>query len=425
MTWAQRAIWNRVRHEYHAPESLSGIRVVALPAAPLATVRAALAAMVEEHDIFRTIFRPTAGQDLEQVVEPAGPVPLSVVETAAADSEALRDLLLARKPEVGDPTSGEYLYRLVIQTHGGEACHVGMLISKFLIDAAGLDTLTDDLLARLGGASMTPRRDCWQPLDQALFETGPVGVARNARAVTYWRQHFTRSVREQELRTVARDREPCFRQGVLVCDAADLSLETLAARYGVSRSAALLAAFSLLLTELTGSDTAFLEVISSSQANPRVPAVGRYATNGPFLLTVAPGSVAQLLTASAAALLRAVRYTLYDPHAVDELHDEISADGHGRVLRCFFVNDVAGTRPSTAAPPRPPAFSWGVVAPAGDSRLHLTAIRSDGGFRFELFADNGFLTDAELERLLLDLVGVLGALSALDAGDPVPEPVRS
>ena len=196
-----------------------------------------------------------------------------------------------------------------------------------------------------------------QPLQRVEYETSPIGLRREAKALSYWSKHLT-GVPTHMIESNRDGRPPNLDWGQIQSPALALATNGLAARFGVPPSTVLLAAITLQLAAYTGEREALLRMIVSTRFRPASRAlVGAFNENALFRLDLPEQpdeTIGELLhRASDAALLAYAHCGEYDPRKLDAIFAEIAAqraitpDGY-----CFF-NDTRFSAEQTPPPPLP------------------------------------------------------------------------
>ena len=187
---AQSRLWFQYRFEGPSPTYNVPLAVPFEEPVDIAALEAALAHVVERHEPLRTVFPDHDGRP-HQVVRPAGPVPLDVVDcdpdSVDARLEALADHAFALE--------GEPPLRATLLRAGTEAL-LSLVVHHIAFDEASDGPLLEDLHAAYT-ALRQGRAPAWAPLpvsyrDYALWQQellgdqdDPAGLA--ARLIAWWR----------------------------------------------------------------------------------------------------------------------------------------------------------------------------------------------------------------------------------------------
>ncbi|NUP78232.1 MAG: hypothetical protein HOV96_11875 [Nonomuraea sp.] len=404
VTWGQRAIWRLTEWlpagdpYFNMPWALPVHGKPGLPA-----VLAALARLLERHESLRTTWLDVPG-GLRQRVAGEGRLMVELIDAAGSRPRTLAGEIAAELAGKGFDYAGELPVRCSIVMDGGRPCAVAFAFTHMAVDGRALDVIAAEWPRLLSGE---PLPAAPQPLDLAAEERSPDGVARGERALRYWRAALERMPRPLFAAPQGPPEEPRYVKLSMESATLGAAATALAARWGVSTGSVLLGAYAVLLSRLTGRETAAMQLIVGNRHDPRLaPMVATIVQDGIFVLDVKPGApLAEAVRDAHRGVLAAYRHARYDPVAQRALIEET-----GPPPTAYF-NDVrvAGGWPNL--PPRPPAAP-GRIFPAGawpevDAEVFFTVGPATHTCRLDLLADTALLPTEAIEAMLREIETLL------------------
>jgi hypothetical protein len=422
LIWAQLAIWDVFRWLPPRDSTLNLLVRCPVPAGrDLPTVTTAVRRLVERHDSLHTLYVDTPDGPRQRVIG-EGDLPLHVHDIGdRGTDEATAELGEALRAPWFD-IGADLPLRVAVLTRDGAPVTVLLAASHMAVDGWSLAIVRGDLLNLLQDppVAVEPGQ---QPLQRLDYETSPVGLRREAKALSYWSKHLT-GVPTRMIESVRDGQPPNLDWGLIQSPALALATNGLAARFGVPPSTVLLAAITLQLAAYTGDREALLRMIVATRFRPASRAlVGAFNENALFRLDFpdSPGeSIGDLLHRASDAALLAYAHCEYDPRKLDALFADIAAqraitpDGY-----CFFNDTRYSVQEQTPPPPLPDAE----LAEAVHAALPATKLLAPVIDRLPMHANFFlFLTDlgdtAELmlcaEHGFLGERGPLGFLAGLE-----------
>lgn len=422
LIWAQIAIWDVFRWLPAHDSTLNLLVHCPVPAGrDLRDVTTAVRRLVERHDSLHTVYVDTPDGPRQRVIG-EGDIPLHVhdigdrgtAEAAAEFGEALRGPWF----DIG----ADLPLRVAVLTRDGAPVTVLLAASHMAVDGWSLAIVRGDLLNLLQNppVAVEPGQ---QPLQRVDYETSPIGLRREAKALSYWSKHLA-GIPTRMIESTRAGRTPNLDWGLIQSPALALATNGLAARFGVPPATVLLAAVALQLAAYTGETEAVLRMIVATRFRAASRAlVGAFNENALFRLDVGgrPGeTVGALLHRASDAALMAYAHCEYDPRKLDALFAEVAAhrgitpDGY-----CFFNDTRYSVQDQTAPAPLPgDELAEAIHAALPATKLHAPVIdRLPKGANFFLFLTD--LSDtAELmlcaEQGFLGERGPLGFLDGLE-----------
>ncbi len=181
----QRMVWALSRYragtgDFNVPVIL---RIRERPDLP--ALRRCVDALVARHEALRTSFRRQAGR-LEQVVHPAGRVPVKVVDLSAAaepEAEAIRAVHVEIRTPL-DPAAAAL--RVAVLIIGGSDFVLCFTIHHLVTDASSSALVVRDFTGLYRGAPALPPVT-WQYSRFASWQAGSLGQDQKNRHLEYWR----------------------------------------------------------------------------------------------------------------------------------------------------------------------------------------------------------------------------------------------
>lgn len=417
LIWAQLAIWDVFRWLPPHDSTLNLLIQCPVPAGrDLPGVVTALRQLVERHDSLHTVYVDTPDGPRQRVIGEGG-IPLHVhdigdrgAEEAAAElGEALRHPWF----DIG----ADLPLRIAVLTRDDAPVSVLLAASHMAVDGWSFAIVRGDLANLLQDppVAVEPGQ---QPLLRVGYETSPIGLRREAKALSYWSRHLA-GVPTSMIESTRDGRPPNLDWGQIQSPALALATNGLAARFGVPPATVLLAGVTLQLAAYTGEHEAMLRMIVSTRFRSASRGlVAAFNQNALFRLDVTHDEpIGALLHRASDSALLAYAHCEADPRKLDALFTEvadqrgITPDGY-----CFF-ND---TRYSAQEHTPPAALPGDELAEAIHAALPATKLRAPAIDRLPKHANFFlFLTDlSDTAELMLcaehGFLGERGPLGFLD-----------
>jgi hypothetical protein len=313
---------------------------------------------------------------------------------------------------------------MAVITQDGAATHIAQILCHIAVDAFGLAALDDDWDRR--GSQPGPVT-ALAPMEQASKQQGP-GARRASEASLRYFGRQAEAMPDRQFRPSADPREPRYWQVTLDSPAGQRAAGMLAARYGLTTSPVLLAAFAVAFSGFTGQPCVALHLVVSNRFRP-----GFAGSVSPVMQTClatldvdAPfGELARRAWQSA---LGAYKHAYYDPAARIELCAQLAASRGAELDWSVVFNDRrVNSRAPDQGPGEPSALrgelarttlTWGDRDDMPQEKLSVNFIDAPGTLCAEIRADTCFVSPADIEGLLRHIETVL-VDAALDdpAGD--------
>jgi amino acid adenylation domain-containing protein len=401
-----------------------GVPVYHLPAAvrlrgPLdaAALATALTRIAERHEALRTVFSTVDGRPC-QVVLPAAPVPLPLVETGAeeawrlAAAEALRPFDLERGPLLRAllvrSAPEEHLLVLVLHHTVADGWSVSLFLREMEALYAGLPGRLPELPV--------------QYADYAAWQRRQLTGAALAEQLSWWRERLADAPPLLDLPTDRPPRAvPSFRgSSHPVRLPADLAaaLRGLARRQGGTLFMALLAGFAALLHRTSGQDDLVIGAPFANRPQPELePLIGFFVSSLPLRARLADDpAAAELLARLRAETLGASEHRdLPADRLIEELRPRRDAARSPLFQVMLAVEDGA------MEPPALPGCTAEIVPlGTGTAKLDLTLALAASGAELagELEVSADLFDPATAERLTGHFAALLRGLVE-DPGQPV------
>jgi hypothetical protein len=344
LTWGQRDMWKAIRwlgdeaHYFNVP------CVVPVPhECDLNRVLRALGGLVERHEALRTRYRCGPGEEPRQIVVQSGTFVVDVYQTGRPVAEETTAAVLERLAATSFDADSELSLRAAVVADAGTPLVVVLVLNHQSVDAWSVDILTGDLtrlFAADPGAAGSGRAG-WQPLDQARYENSDHGVRRGKAALDYWQRTLLATPRS--MFDLPRGRTEASRYVRLGMESAAVAVaaEQLATRFGVSRSAVLLAGSAALLGLVTGHEDVTMQLIVANRLDERRRGlVSVLALNGLFAVDLRNATFVDVVQRAYHASLVAYRYGWYDPFCLDRRLADIELERGVSIDHSAFFNDA-------------------------------------------------------------------------------------
>ena len=426
-TWGQRAIWRSIRWMSSGSAYFNLRRCVRVPDdLSGADVLAALRAVVERHEVLRTLFTDTTDCTVQEVVAQgvlAVALHSSPDEPTESEAADLAAGLMARPFD----HEQEFGLRLAVLSHGDAPRWIVIAVSHLVMDMTALHVVERDLTALLGGAELPP--PSWTPRQEAERQAGEQGAARGRAALQFWERGLTAIPRSHfdhpPVPGAAADDPERFLRLRLESPAGAVAASILADRCGTTTSIVLLTAAAVALAGRSGHPTAALQLIAGNRSEDRLrDLVGAQAENALFVLNLPDGSFEDAVRASYRPALSAYRHSGYDPAAWAALFDRVALRrGSPPDLAAFFNDARMGDRwddleavhgaeafhSRTALEALAGKSAIGFVGswPRQDAKYFVHTSYAPDALHLNLMADTHYLPRPELERMLFAMERLL------------------
>jgi hypothetical protein len=203
-------------------------------------------------------------------------------------------------------------------------------MSHLAVDGGGIQALFDDFfdVLRTQADGTEPERR-WQPSDQVRREQSERGARRSNGAIRHWRRQLQEIPPSMFGAPTRPSAQPRFRQMRFESRALGAAAARLATSCQVSMASVVLAGTALGLSALTGQATCVLLMVTGNRYEEGLRSmVGTASQNGPLVVDLSGGTVAEAVRATHRAATVTYFYGQYDPGAVEELTGTV-ADQRG------------------------------------------------------------------------------------------------
>jgi Condensation domain len=417
---------------------------------------AALAVLLERHESLRTTY--SLGEPPVQRVAGDGALAVDVFDVAGTIPPGglgvamMAGELVARlRATEFDPEADLPLRVAVAMAAGAPRAAVAVFshVAADLVAMAVVGRQFTDLAGDPASRVAGPRGH--QPLDQAMAERSPTGERRAATALRDWQARLrsmpqlmfalprsepsepsehaepSEHVEHVEHAEHAEHAEPGALGGWLLSTAGALALRHIAARTGMRRQAAVLAALCAVLSLRTGQDRCVLSALANNRPERRLQEyVGMITSNTLISVNTEVARFDDLVRRTATATMAAGRACLADRAAVARVIREVEDERGIIYIRACVFNDAtvdeAGAAARSVGDPADVIRALGStelrVRPAteiGESLLLLALMRVDEELVLgALTTDSGRVPRADIEALLRGVERLLVAAAADD-----------
>ena len=356
LTWAQQEWFADLGADEDTPWLFEANFSATLPGhhLPIGSAVTAVRDLLSRHEGLRTLVALGPDGRREQhvcAVDDLSDVVRIVTEGPAADDA------IERASRTSFRLSAQWPILLVLVVERGVVTRIGVVVDHAAIDGWGMRVLCSDLgrALRARGKDREPFDDdaaVEQPLDTALWETGPNGDRHAERAERHWRRQLA-SLREaldgNAPKSGPAPDAPILHTNWLASAHVARAADAIAAATGVPASAAYLLAFGVAICEVEGADAACVHALTANRLAPGTQLSVRKAVM-PALIVVrgdTHAAFAQRLADCASQQLHGHRFANIEPRVAASLSSEILGDlqGSGAVSARFnYVdNSVVGS----------------------------------------------------------------------------------
>ncbi len=338
LTWGQRGLWTAMQ-ETGSSLALSGAQRLP-PGTTVPTVVAGLRFLLERHQSLRTRLVFDGDGAPRQQLASSGELALEMVEAGDADPDAVAEQIRERYERTVFDYANEWPVRMALVHRGDVLTNVVAAYCHLALDAAGLDALIADqaTMDRDTGRSTAPVTGM-QPLELARRQAEPAMLRQHEASVRY----LERLLREMPARRFGRTgdpQQPRYWEIGFNSPAALLAAQVVAERNKVGTGPVLLAAASMALARVTGSDPAVLQVLVNNRFRPGfATAVTPLTQSGVCLIPVGDTGLDEVITQAARASTRAAKNAYYDPYRSEELIAAVGRERGEKMELSIFFND--------------------------------------------------------------------------------------
>jgi hypothetical protein len=337
-SWGQREIWQSMMDTGDSL-SLGGV-VEAVPGLTVETCVMMLSYLVSRHQSLRTTIVPGPDGHARQVVATSGEVPMEVVDADGADPEQVAEGVSERYRTVNFDYAHELPVRMAVVRDQGILTHVVAVYSHVAADVHGLDALLADLATMdpANPASAEPVTAA-QPLDQ-VQQQRTSSVLRQSEAALRHAERVLRAVPARRFGDSDSPSDPRWQQVGYDSPATFLAVMAIAARNRVHTTPVLLAAFSVALCAITGTDTAVTQLVINNRFRPGFAgSVAPLAQSCLGVVEVADRTFDEVVAGAWRAMTKAGKHAYFDPYRMAELLATVDADRGEHVDTDCYFND--------------------------------------------------------------------------------------
>ncbi|GAB3845591.1 hypothetical protein GCM10029963_24100 [Micromonospora andamanensis] len=347
LTCGQTNTWQWMRTDVSNPMATLQWKLPLPADTPVADVVEAFAILLGRHESLRTTFHEHDGEMRQRILR-SGVLAAEIHQVdASADPELTSQRMIDQLRQKPFDLVNELPVRLAIATVGDKALAAVTVYSHMAVDYGSMAILGREfaqLIDAAGSRAVGAARH--QPLDQAVEEASPRGRRRTAAALRYWTQHL-RQIPQclMALPPVGDGDGPA--SAALRSSSATAALDRIAARTQAGPAAAVLAAFSAVVSVRVGQSRCVFASLSSNRFTSRLrDYVGTLAQDGLVVVDVTGPTFDDLVRRTSAAMLRANRSSIFDvtelvTHAV-QINDEQGMD----FSRDCVFNNISAHLPS-------------------------------------------------------------------------------
>lgn len=417
LTWGQENFWRHDMRPYgDVWRHFNLPMVIDLPGdVDQAAVTAVLRRLVERNQVLRThFFFNDPGGPVQRVAR-TGTFTVRLRHSTPEASRADADALAAELAAATFDHETEWGIRLALVCAGQSPRHLVLGLSHLAVDGGGIQALFDDFFAmlrtRAGGTEPQTR---WQPSDQVAREQSERGARRSDGAIRHWRRQLREVPPSMFGAPAGPPARPRFRQLRFESRALGAAAARLAASCQVSTASVVLAGTALGLCALTGQATCVLLMVTGNRYDEGLRTmVGTASQNGPLVVDLSGGTVAEAVRATHRAATVTYFYGQYDPGAVEALTDSLAGQRGVPFDLSLLYNDLSSLLEPDDDGPAGEMTEAGARELAGESvlvpeatwegqlvKMYLAAEPGPKCCRLTLVADTAYLPLHTLEPFL-------------------------
>jgi hypothetical protein len=394
LSWGQLENWSAiVKQKTWLP--LGGVRAV-----PAGTTVEQLADelryLLSRYQPMRTLLRFAPDGTPTQVVHAAGEIDLEVLDAGEDDPARVAEAVCDRWREKQLDFATEWPVRMaVVRSHGGPS-HVALLMSHFVLDAAGALTMIAEATART-----TAPVQGLQPLAQAHWQASAAGRRHDAAAQRYW-EGVLRTVAPRRFPEPAAVAAPRYWHGEFASPSLGLAVRQTAGRTGIDTSTILLAAYIGALARVTGVDPVVLRPIVNNRFRPGLTdVVCTLAQAGLLSVDVAGAPFDELLERTRRVTMAAYKYAYFHHGGMQSLVARVAAErGEAIELGCYFNDRRGPARDTMPIVPGESRFRWVAAQDAPSFEpLFLHVDEAPGTLQISLYLDAAHLSPESGEAI--------------------------
>ncbi|MFI9387614.1 condensation domain-containing protein [Kutzneria sp. NPDC052558] len=314
-TWAQEAVWRGIRPD-RPNDGYTNARF-SIPVPPGADVLSAVGRVMTVHEGLRTTFPDTGAERLgRQRVHREGMIDVPTVELSDRSIESFVE-------EWGQQTFDtmrDWPARFAIVRSGDGSVALAGAVSHLVADKLGEGALVRDFRALLDGRDLWPGPDRVTAVGRAADEAGDRLKVSSHRAVQRWADMLDAPANFEPAPAESR----CWRRASLISPMATLAAEEIAARTRASTASVFMAATAVLVSAMTGRESAAMASLLSNRFSvAEVAFVGTLVQ--PWGLTLDIGALCfdDIVRAAYRVSLRSYRVGRYNPYDLYALRAEL------------------------------------------------------------------------------------------------------
>jgi len=382
LTCGQRNTWQWMRADVSNPMATLQWKLP-LPSGTLAVdVVDAFAILLARHESLRTTFHEIDGE-MRQRVLLSGVLAAEIYQVnTSVDPNVASQGMIDRLREKPFDLANELPVRLAMALAGDKVASVVAVYSHMAVDYGSMAILGREfaeLIGTAGNRSVGAARH--QPLDQAAEEASPRGRRRADAALRYWTGHLRQTPQCLMALPPTGGGEDGPASAALRSPSAAAALDRIAARTQAGPVAAVLAAFSAVVSVRVDQSRCVFASLSSNRFTSRLrDYVGTLAQDGLVVVDVAGPNFDDLVRRTGAAMLRANRNSIFDVADLVTQAVKINKEqGMDFSRDCVFNNISAHLPPGAGEAANvqlpaldPPDLRWSPMSGAGESSLTWT-----------------------------------------------------
>lgn len=418
LTWAQFAAW-RSMQKFGETEWTGGT----MPLKAGTTVQnivTLLGFVLSRHQSLRTRLLVDNDGQARQVLFESGEITLEVYADDGNAAQLADTIRAEYEAAPWDPVA-DWPLRMAVVADGDNAIYFVALYCHIVIDGYGFDALRRDLahLDPITGAHLAPVAGV-QPLELARAQREPSALRQHAASLRYWEKHL-RVIEPQRFTKRLTPQAERWWEATFTTPATHHALAVVNSRMNVHSGVMLLAAYAVMLGQLSGQPVGMFRIVVSNRFRPGfADSVSNLAQAGLAVIDTADCTFGEAVARTWKSELTAGRHAYYHPRDLWPLIDRISDErGVDLDTRCYF-NDRRGFSAQTVtnvpvASVSESTLRWGPRSNDPDATCFLNVDSAGDAVALTWRVDTAFVSPDMIETCLRGIESLIVTAAFGDA----------